>query len=238
MTQTRHPEHSGEGRRPPAHLHVWDLPTRLFHWALAACLIGSFVSIKLGGNAVAWHFRFGYAILTLMLFRIAWGFVGPRYARFASFPPRPLAALNYLRGRIAHAAGHSPLAALSVYALLAAVGFQAVTGLFANDAIIWDGPLRNLVSGSTSDRLTSLHKTNENVMIALVSLHVTAVAFYALIRRKPIVRAMITGKAQIDAGDGSKPPAAEDGWRTCLRAAIVLAASSAVVWTVVEVLPR
>lgn len=238
MTQARHPEPRGEARRSPAQIHVWDLPTRLFHWALAACLVGSFVSIKLGGNAVAWHFRFGYAILALILFRLAWGVVGPRYARFASFPPRPVAALHYLRGRLAHAAGHSPLAALSVYALLAAVGFQAVTGLFANDAIMWDGPLRNLVSGSTSDLLTSLHKTNENVMIALVALHVAAAAYYTLVRRKPIVRAMITGKAQIDAGDGGTPPEAEDGWRTCLRAAIVLAASSASVWMVVEVLPR
>ena len=70
-------------------VRVWDLPTRLFHWALAACLLGSLISINLGGNAVGWHFRFGYAILALLLFRFAWGFVGPRHARFSSFPPDP-----------------------------------------------------------------------------------------------------------------------------------------------------
>ena len=68
-------------------LRVWDLPTRLFHWSLAACVVGAVVSVNIGGNAVGWHFRFGYAILALLLFRVVWGFAGSRYARFASFPP-------------------------------------------------------------------------------------------------------------------------------------------------------
>src|SRR5690606_9284218 len=86
------------GRGRATVVRVWDLPTRLFHWALVACVIGSLVSINIGGNAVGWHFRFGYAILTLLLFRVAWGFVGPRHARFANFPPNPAAAWRYLRG--------------------------------------------------------------------------------------------------------------------------------------------
>lgn len=215
---------------------VWDLPTRLFHWALAACVVGSLVSINLGGNAVGWHFRFGYAILTLLIFRLAWGFVGPRYARFSSFPPNPLAALRHLRGQDATMAGHSPLGALSVYALLLSLAFQAGTGLFANDAIMWDGPLRNTVSNATSDWLTSLHKTNRFVLLALIGLHLAAIAFYTLLERKSLVRPMITGDALLPAERASTAQAA-DGLRERALALAVLAASGAVVWTVVELLP-
>lgn len=235
MTQSRHS--TPPQPASPAQVRVWDLPTRLFHWSLAACLIGAFVSIKVGGNAVAWHFRFGYAILALLLFRLAWGFVGPRYARFASFPLNPLSALHYLRGRLTHAVGHSPLAALSVYALLAALAFQASTGLFANDAIMWDGPWRNRVSSGTSDWLTSLHKTNENILIGLVALHLAAIGFYALFRRKPLVRAMVTGDAPIDRGNLSAHPPAEDGPGIRLRALAVFATSCTIVWVLVELLP-
>ena len=215
---------------------VWDLPTRLFHWALAACVVGSLVSVNLGGNAVAWHFRFGYAILTLLLFRLAWGFVGPRYARFSSFPPNPLAALRYLRGQDASAAGHSPLGALSVYALLLSLAFQAGTGLFANDAIMWDGPLRHTVSNATSDWLTSLHKTNRFVLLALIALHLAAIAFYTLLKRKSLVRPMITGDATLPA-DRAPDAGAADGPRERSLALAVLAASGGIVWSVVELLP-
>ena len=82
---------------------VWDLPTRVFHWALAACIVGSILTASIGGNAIGWHFRFGYAILALVLFRLVWGFAGPRYARFSSFPPNPAAAIAHLRGEDPHA---------------------------------------------------------------------------------------------------------------------------------------
>ena len=215
---------------------VWDLPTRLFHWALAGCVVGSLVSINLGGNAVGWHFRFGYAILTLLVFRLAWGFVGPRYARFASFPPNPMAALRYLRGQERSVAGHSPLGALSVYALLLSLAFQAGTGLFANDAIMWDGPLRNTVSNATSDWLTSLHKTNRFVLLGLIALHLAAIAYYTLFKRKPLVRPMITGDAPLPAERANAAQAA-DGLRERALALAVLAACSAIVWSVVELLP-
>lgn len=214
---------------------VWDLPTRLFHWALVACMAGSLVSINLGGNAVGWHFRFGYAILALLLFRLAWGFVGPRYARFASFAPNPAAALRHLRGRGTTAAGHSPLGALSVYAMLVVLAVQAVTGLFANDAILWEGPLRNTVSNATSDRLTSLHLANRVVLIVLIALHLASIAWYAVARRKALVRPMIVGDAEFTAvpSDPPAPPAADDGAGVRGRAAALLAACAAIVWALV-----
>ena len=66
-------------------LRIWDLPTRAFHWALAACVVASVVSAKIGGDAMVWHLRLGYAVLTLLLFRLVWGFVGGHWSRFGSF---------------------------------------------------------------------------------------------------------------------------------------------------------
>lgn len=222
-------------------IRVWDLPTRLFHWGLAICVAGSLISIQLGGNAVAWHFRFGYAILALLLFRIAWGFIGPRNARFASFPPDPPGALRQLVGRNrppgASAPGHSPLGALSVYAMLLSLAFQAGTGLFANDAIMWDGPLRNTVSNATSDWLTSLHQANRFVLLALIAMHLLAIAFYQLVGGKPLVRAMITGDAPRAPGGNPQQADAADGLRERALALALLAASGGIVWAVVTLLP-
>src|SRR5690606_33939821 len=132
--EARRPRQAGstQGRRTAgaavSAIRVWDLPTRVFHWVLAACVVGSIVSANVGGNALAWHFRFGYAILALLLFRFVWGFVGPRYARFSSFPPKPAAALRQLRDGAPRTPGHSPLGALSVYAMLVVLAMQALTG--------------------------------------------------------------------------------------------------------------
>ena len=114
--------------QPSRRIRVWDLPTRLFHWALATLVCGSFVTIKLGGAWMVWHERIGYAVLSLVTFRLVWGFVGGRYARFASFVRGPSAVLAYLRGQGSHSPGHNPLGALSVLAMLAAVGSRPRQG--------------------------------------------------------------------------------------------------------------
>ena len=206
-------------------LRIWDLPTRLFHWFLVAAIIGSIVSIKIGETG--WHFRFGYAILALLLFRLIWGCVGPRYARFSSFPPRLRAAWQSLRGAPDTAPGHNPAGALSVYALLASCSFQAISGLFANDGILWDGPLRKWVSGSTSDMITGLHLANRIVLIALIVLHVTAIVWYRLARGRKLTSAMVTGdSAQTPVG--ALP--AQDDAAVRVRALLVAAASAWAVW--------
>lgn len=212
-----------------ATVRIWDLPTRLFHWALAVCIVGSIVSVNLGGNAIGWHFRFGYAILTLLIFRVLWGFAGPRYARFASFPPNPAAALRHLRGTGGERAGHSPLGALSVYAMLAALAFQVATGLFANDSIMWDGPLKSLVSNSTSDLITRLHKINRFVVIGLILLHVAAVLFYRIARRRDLTGPMIRGDAPTSLPGVTGAADARDDWPMRARALALLAASAACV---------
>ena len=209
-------------------LRVWDLPTRLFHWMLALAIIGSVVSIKTGHTD--WHFRFGYLILALILFRLIWGVIGPRYARFASFPLRPALAWRTLRGAPVTRAGHSPLAALSVYALLASCALQVLTGLFANDGILWDGPLRKWVTGSTSDAITALHLANRFVLIGLIVLHLLAIAWYRVVRRSNLVTPMITGDSA-HAPPDSEP--AQDGWPIRARALAVFTACALVVaWLV------
>jgi cytochrome b len=209
-------------------VRIWDLPTRLFHWLLAICVAGSLVSVQLGGNAIAWHFRFGYAILALVLFRLIWGWVGPRYARFASFPPDPAAAIASLRGAPHDGAGHNPLGAFSVYALLAALTFQAASGLFANDSIMWDGPLKNLVSSETSDRITTLHRLNRFVLLGLIGLHLAAIAWHALRLRERLVRPMIDGDRRYPPGAPLPEPARDDA-RIRLVAAALLALCAAAV---------
>ncbi len=184
-------------------IYVWDLPLRIFHWGLVICVLGSIITGSLGGNSFIWHFRFGYCVIGLLAFRIVWGFAGSTYSKFSSFPPSPGRAISYLKGepslgvsvdekKAAHL-GHNPLGAFSVYAILLALIFQVSTGLFANDAIMWDGPLRNYVSNDTSDLLTTLHKINRVVLFALIGLHLLAMAFYTWVKKEPLVGAMVSG---------------------------------------------
>ena len=135
-------------------IRLWDLPTRLFHWLLVLAAVGAVISIKSG--AIDWHERFGLAVVGLLSFRIIWGFTGSTYARFASFVRGPGAIIDYVRGRW-QGVGHNPLGALSVLALIGLFGFQAASGLFANDEIAFNGPLTPLVSSAWSDTLSSWH---------------------------------------------------------------------------------
>jgi cytochrome b len=203
---------------------VWDLPTRLFHWALVVLVVFSVATAKMGGNAMDWHFLSGFTILTLMIFRLLWGFAGDRYARFGQFVRGPRAMLAYLGGKADSFPGHNPLGAWSVIALLAALTFQAGSGLFANDSIATEGPLAKLVSSAASDRATALHNINEKVIYLLVGMHLAAILFYLLRRRENLVRPMITGDKPI----GAIEPAADDaGIRR--RALILFAVAAALV---------
>jgi cytochrome b len=202
---------------------VWDLPTRLFHWALATCVIALVVTAKVGGNAMEWHFRFGYAVLALLLFRIVWGLIGGRWSRFSSFVYKPGAMLRYLRGQSdpLHRVGHNPLGSLSVFGLLAALAAQAGTGLFADDEIAFMGPLAHQVSTELSLQLTRYHKViGEPLVIGLVVLHLLAIGFYAVVKRERLVGPMVTGDKDLAA----QVPASLDTAATRLLALGVLAA--------------
>lgn len=173
-------------------VYVWDLPTRLCHWALAACVACAFATGFIGGNLIALHAKAGIAIVGLVAFRIVWGLVGSTYARFGSFVRGPAAIREALAGRW-QGVGHNPLGALSVLGLLALVAFQLATGLFANDDITFNGPLYALVSKDTSDLLTALHHRSVWVLGGLIALHLAAIAFYVRVKKDNLVLPMLTG---------------------------------------------
>lgn len=183
-------------------VRVWDLPTRVFHWLLAAAVVGLVVTAKVGGNTMEWHFRLGYLVLALLLFRIAWGFVGGYWSRFGRFIYSPTSIVRYLRGSPRpdefHDVGHNPLGSLSVYALLLVLVAQVGSGLFADDEIAAAGPLARFVSSQASGRLTHWHAHfGQWLIIGLACLHVLAVLFHVFVKRKTLVLPMITGDKQI-----------------------------------------
>jgi cytochrome b len=178
-------------------VRVWDLPLRIFHWGLLLTVIGLFVTAKIGGNAMQWHFYFGYTAMTLLAFRLVWGVMGSQYARFSSFPPNPAAAWRTVRGAASASLGHNPLGAFSVYAFLVSLSFQAISGLFSNDDIAAQGPWAVKISKEQSDTLTGLHKINEKVIIALIALHLVAMLYYHFVKKEPLLKAMVTGDKQM-----------------------------------------
>lgn len=175
---------------------VWDLPTRIFHWALFGLIIAMVATGLLGGNAMVWHFRCGYAVLSLLLFRLVWGLIGGHWSRFVSFIYSPGAVLKYLRGqgRPEHSVGHNPLGAGSVFALLFFLFAQVGTGLFSDDAIAASGPLSKFVSNATVSMLTGYHKNiGKYVLLVLVLLHIAAILFYLLKKKENLIGPMLHG---------------------------------------------
>lgn len=186
--------------KSPESIRVWDLPVRIFHWSLTL-LVGVciYTGITGGFKEMDYHMLSGYGVLTLILFRFAWGFIGSTHARFRNFLA-PGAVFPYLRRLFTEdyqaTTGHNPLGALSVIAILLALGVQAGTGLFANDDIFLEGPLAYLVSDETSDRLTGIHHLNSKLIFGLLGLHVAAIAFHELVKRERLILPMVTGRKQ------------------------------------------
>jgi len=186
----------------PSHLHkvrVWDLPTRVFHWALVLCIVGLVITGNVGGNAMIWHFRMGLTVLTLLLFRLVWGLVGGRWSRFAAFIYSPRSIINFLqgKGKPEHSVGHTPMGAGSVFALLAVLLVQVGSGLISDDEIAFAGPLTRFVSSATSNLATNYHKNiGKWIILALVVLHIAAIMFY-LWRKQNLITPMLHGDKQL-----------------------------------------
>lgn len=185
-------------------VRVWDLPTRLFHWALVLLVVLSWASAefsdKLADVTMRWHRWTGYAVLVLLMWRLMWGFAGSPASRFASFVSSPRVALDYGRDLVSGFSrrylGHNPLGAWMVLALLAVVTTQATVGLFTveHDELA-NGPLSRLVSeGWWKPIRRTHHFLFENVLLPLIALHVAANALYGLVKGEPLVKAMVTGK--------------------------------------------
>jgi len=183
-------------------VRVWDLPIRVFHWALVLLIFGSWLTGAVLDSYLDWHMYLGVTIGGLVLFRLMWGLWGSDTARFTQFIRGPGGILDYLRGRGALEGlrlGHNPLGALSVVALLLLLGVQVGTGLFAHDDAFNEGPFREMVSSDTADWLTTIHKQNFYLLFGFIVLHVAAVFFHVLVKHQDLLRAMITGWMRIPA---------------------------------------
>lgn len=212
-------------------VRVWDLPTRLFHWLLAVCVVAMVVTAKVGGGWMEWHLRLGHVVLALLVFRVVWGLVGGHWSRFARFLYGPATVLAYLRGRPhpEHEVGHSPLGALSVFALLGVLLVQVGTGLMSDDEIAFTGPLVAYVPGEWVEAASRYHKAwGEWLVLGLVGLHLLAIVFYTQVKRQALVRPMLTGDKVV-----AQPIASSaDGWRQRLLALALLLACGALAWWV------
>lgn len=213
-------------------VRVWDLPTRLFHWLLVACIVGSVITGTIGGAQMDWHARIGYAVLTLLLFRIAWGFAGGHWSRFSSFLAGPSRIASYLRGDVHPDAllGHNPLGALSVLAMIVMLLVQVATGLVGDDEIAFTGPLNKFVSTAQGLAATSYHKrVGQWAIYALVALHLGAVLFYLWRRKNNLVRPMISGDKPVA---GEAMPSRDDAGSRLVALVVFVVCGGAVAWLV------
>lgn len=200
-----------ESVAPIHRVKVWDLPTRLFHWALVVLVAFNAATGLTGGLwQMDWHMRAGECVLALVLFRVLWGFSGGTQARFASFVKGPAGILAYLKGR-ATPLGHNPLGALSVLAMLGVLLVLAGSGLFADDDIFTKGPLAGKVAKSTRNLLTWVHKGAGWTLFGLIGLHLSAIGFYRL-KGENLVRPMITGFKEVPAAIAPDPGAEGRAW--------------------------
>ena len=210
-------------------VRVWDLPTRVFHWTLTLCIAGLFVTGNVGGNAMVWHFRIGLTVLALLLFRLVWGLVGGRWSRFATFLYSPRSIINYFKGRgkLEHSVGHSPAGAGSIFALLAVLLAQVVSGLISDDEIASAGPLVRFVSSATTNTATNYHKNiGMWIIVGLVILHIAAIMFY-LLRKQNLIKPMLHGNKQLP----MVMPASADNAGTRIMALVIFGIfATFVVW--------
>lgn len=215
---------------------VWDTPTRLFHWLLVALIVTSWITGDHGGDWLRYHFWSGYAILTLVLFRIVWGIVGGTHARFANFVRGIPSALHHLRELLRPGptsdVGHNAIGGWMVVVLLSVLLLQTGTGLFADDDIVTTGPLAELVSSSLRSRLTTLHKYNFELIEILTAIHIAAVLAFLVIKRQNLIGAMITGRKR-----GLAPTALDAARAHPALAAAVLLGAAAVVAGIVNLGP-
>ena len=217
-------------------IRVWDLPTRVFHWSLALLIVGLVITGNVGGNAMVWHFRFGYAVLSLLLFRLIWGFVGGHWSRWRQLSCTPSALRQYVFGtdRHKHFIGHNPMGSLSVVALLTLLCLQVFTGLFSDDEIANAGPLTVWVSESIVSTATQWHKgLGKGLVLLLIATHLLAIAWYYFKKADNLSRAMLLGDKETD----EAAPSSMDRPVDWLKAGIYFSLASGLVFALINAVP-
>jgi cytochrome b len=198
-------------------VRIWDLPTRLFHWAIVLLVPALWATHQL--DAMDLHILLGEIMLGLILFRLIWGVIGGSTARFANFVRGPKAAALYVRGRAGDMIGHNPLGGWSVLTMLLLLAVQVGLGLFASDEDnLYSGPLSRHVTEDTSHILRDRHEAVFYILLGFIALHVGAILYYLLVRRDNLVGPMVTGRRPARADGAAMSPAPL--WRFLVAAAI------------------
>jgi len=208
-------------------LPLWDLPTRIFHWAIVICLPLSWWSAD--NDNYELHQWLGYTVIVLVVGRVVWGFVGSRHSRFADFLVGPRRVIAYLRGSEAAGAGHNPLGGWSVLVLLALLLSQAVSGLFNSDDVLFSGPLYYAANREWRDIMGLVHELAFDALLVFVGLHILAVLYHQFWRKEHLLQAMISGSAPGRGGREAPVPL----WRALLIAALAVLS----LWGILQLAP-
>ena len=178
---------------------IWDLPTRVFHWALAGSFLGAYLLAEDDGSRNL-HVMFGYTVAGLLVFRLLWGFMGSTHARFRDFAYGPGAAAAYLRdlvhGRARDYDGHNPAGSWAIYALLALAAATALTGWLQ-------------YNGIGGEAFEEIHEAFANAWLVMVAVHVAGVVVASVAHRRNLVASMITGRR--DGGSAAEPNGPRSG---------------------------
>jgi cytochrome b len=212
-------------------IRVWDAPTRLFHWLTAALVVVAYVTWRL--NWMDWHAKAGDAVLTLVLFRLLWGFFGSDTARFSSFLAPPRAAVRYLTHALHRepdrAVGHNPAGGWMVLVLLALLFGETLTGLYVDNDVANDGPFTALTPAPVANAIATLHVLFWDLLLAAIALHILAILLYAAAKGQNLVSPMIRGWKTLPAGVPQPRQAGP------LRASLLLGCSAIAIAVLVNV---
>lgn len=201
---------------------VWDIPTRAFHWLTAVLVLAAYLTWRL--DLMDWHAICGDALLTLIIFRLLWGFFGSDTTRFASFVAGPRAALQHLahlfRREPDHQVSHNPAGGLMVLLLIAFLLGETLSGLYVNNDVVDEGPLTEHVAAPVANAITTLHWVLWDALLAAIALHLLTILAYALGKGQNLLTPMITGKKRMPAA------IAQPRMASVIRAGLLIAVSA------------
>ena len=213
---------------------IWDLPLRLFHWLLVLTFAGMWLTAELGSEYMQYHVYCGYFMLFLLTFRVIWGIFGTTHSRFVSFFPTVARLKNYLKPdtnmNYQEPAGHNPLGAIMVFLMLILLITQAVSGLFITDDVFTSGPYNGVLASELEKLCGQLHNICFTLLQVCIALHLAAMVFYKIIKKKNLVKPMITGKKSSD--DADKAEAVKHS-KLILAFIVAIAVAAFVYWLVV-----